>query len=136
MVSRQLPLARAALIWERFWPAAWPLLGVVGLFLVGALSLALRRPFTLQYAREMTDPEIAALPDFVTANYVITSVWVAAFLAMVAANWLLLNLPNLPLWSGLVAAFVIRNPVLYFTKWYPAYLRRRSGPSPALNASH
>ena len=103
-----------------------------GLFLIGAVSLAIGRPFTLQYAREMTEPEIARLPEFVTANYVITSVWVAAFLLMVAANLLLINLPDLPLWSGLLIAFAIRNPVLYFTKWYPAYRRRKYTPSPAI----
>jgi hypothetical protein len=101
-----------------------------GLFLVGAVSLVLRKPFTLQYAREMADAETAGSPGFIAANYVITSVWVAAFLLMVAANWLLFNLPDLPLWSGLVIAFAIRNPALYFSKWYPAYLRRKHDPSP------
>ena len=105
-----------------------------GLFLVGLLSLAFRQPFTLQYAREMAEAEIARSPEFVTANYVITSVWVAAFLLMAAANLLLFNLPDLPLWSGLVIAFAIRNPALYFSKWYPAYRRRKYGPSPALAA--
>lgn len=103
-----------------------------GLFLVGLFSLAIRQPFTLQYAREMTEPEITLLPGFLAANYVITSVWVVAFLLMVAANLLLLNLPDLPLWSGLVIAFAIRNPVVYFSKWYPAYRRRKYTPSPAL----
>ena len=96
-----------------------------GLVLVGLLSLVIGKPFTLQYAREMTDAEIASLPGFVTVNYVITSVWVLAFLLMVAANLLLLNWPNLPLWSGLVIAFAIRNPAIYFSKWYPDYHRRK-----------
>lgn len=103
-----------------------------GLFLAGLLSLALRKPFTLQYAREMVDAETARLPEFVTANYVITAVWLAAFLLMAAANWLLLNLPDLPLWSGFVIALAIRNPALYFSKWYPGYRRRKLGQSPAL----
>jgi len=30
-------LARAALIWERFWPAAWPTVGITGLFIAVAL---------------------------------------------------------------------------------------------------
>jgi hypothetical protein len=98
-----------------------------GLLLFGLSSLALRLPFTLQYAREMADPETARLPSFVTANYVITSVWVLAFLLMVAANLLLLNWPSLPLWSGLVMAFAIRNPAIYFSRWYPDYLRRKFG---------
>lgn len=105
-----------------------------GLFLVGVLSLLAGRPFTLQYAREMADPEIARLPEFVTANYVITSVWVFAFLLMVLANLLLFKLPDVPLWSGLVIAFAIRNPALYFTKWYPAYVRRKFGPPLATEA--
>lgn len=103
-----------------------------GLFLEGLLSLALRKPFTLQYAREMVDAETARLPEFVTANYIITSVWVAAFLLMAAANLLLLNLPDLPLWSGFVIALAIRNPTLYFSRWYPGYRRRKLGPPPAL----
>jgi hypothetical protein len=96
-----------------------------GLLLVGLLSLAIRLPFTLQYAREMTDAEITRLPGFMAANYVITWVWVLAFLLMVAANLLLLSWPNLPLWSGLVIAFAIRNPAIYFSMWYPDYHRRK-----------
>lgn len=98
-----------------------------GLFAIGLFSLAIGKPFTLQYAREMTDPEIARLPGFVTANTIITWVWVFAFLLMVSANLLLLNWPNLPLWSGLVIAFAIRNPAIYFSKWYPSYHRRKFG---------
>ena len=98
-----------------------------GLFAIGLFSLAIGKPFTLQYAREMTDPEIARLPGFVTANTIITSAWVVAFLLMVSANLLLLNWPNLPLWSGLVIAFAIRNPAIYFSKWYPSYHRRKFG---------
>ena len=103
-----------------------------GLLLVGLFSLAIGKPFTLQYAREMADIETANLPAFVTANYIITSVWVVAFLLMLLANWLLFKLPDVPLWSGLVIALVIRNPALYFSKWYPAYLQRKYGHSPAL----
>lgn len=36
-LSLLVPLARAALIWERLWPALWPLAGVTGLFLAMAL---------------------------------------------------------------------------------------------------
>src|SRR5258708_39272709 len=32
--TTRLRLARAALMWERVWPACWPALGVLGLFLV------------------------------------------------------------------------------------------------------
>jgi uncharacterized protein (TIGR02302 family) len=36
-LTRRLRLARAALLWERAWPALWPGLGVIGLFLALAL---------------------------------------------------------------------------------------------------
>lgn len=37
LLERRLRLARAALVWERVWPALWPLLGVAGAFLIVAL---------------------------------------------------------------------------------------------------
>lgn len=38
LLARRRLLARLAILWERLWPALWPPLGVVGLFLVVALS--------------------------------------------------------------------------------------------------
>lgn len=98
-----------------------------GLLAIGLVSLAIRQPFTLQYARETVDAETARSPDFLTVNNNITSVWVLAFVLMISANWLLINLPNLPLWSGLAIAVAIRNPALYFSQWYPAYRQRKYG---------
>ena len=34
---RRVWLSGAALLWEQFWPAAWPLLGFVGLFVAASL---------------------------------------------------------------------------------------------------
>ena len=45
------------------------------------LSIAIRFPFTLQYAREVVDAETAVLPGFIKANYIITWAWAAAFAA-------------------------------------------------------
>ena len=84
-----------------------------------------RRPFTLQYAREAVDAETAKLPEFLRANYVITSVWAAAFVLMMLANLLLIYVPGLPLWCGIAIAFAARNSALYFTKWYPERQRAK-----------
>jgi hypothetical protein len=96
-----------------------------GMLTISLTSLLIRRPFTLQYAREAVDAETAALPDFVRANYVITWAWSLAFVLMVMANVLMIYLPGLPLWSGLVIAFAARNSALYFTKWYPGRQRAK-----------
>ncbi|MHB0681154.1 DUF4175 family protein, partial [Roseomonas mucosa] len=37
-LHRQRRLARLALLWEALWPRVWPVLGVLGLFLLAALS--------------------------------------------------------------------------------------------------
>jgi hypothetical protein len=102
-----------------------------GMLMIALASLAVRRPFTLQYAREMVDAETAALPHFVKANYVITIAWTLAFALMVLANLLLIYIPGLPLWLGLLVAFAARNTALYFTKWYPDYRRTKSGTAAA-----
>ena len=97
-----------------------------GMLAIALASLAIRRPFTLQYAREMVDAETAALPHFVRANYVITGAWALAFALMVLANVLLIYIPALPLWIGLVIVFAVRNTAIFFTKWYPDYRRAKS----------
>jgi hypothetical protein len=94
-----------------------------GLLAIALVSLAIGRPFTAQYAREMVDAETARLPGFITANYVITWVWVLAFLLMVLGNVLPVYLPGLPLWSGLAIVFAARNTAVYFSRWYPEYRR-------------
>jgi hypothetical protein len=104
-----------------------------GVLAISLASLAIRRPFTLQYAREAVDPETAKLPGFLRANYVITWAWSAAFVLMAVANVLMIYVPGLPLWSGLAIAFAARNTAVYFTKWYPEY-RRAKFAAPAASA--
>jgi len=96
-----------------------------GVFAISLTSLVIRKPFTLQYAREMVDAETAQLPGFARANYIITWAWTGAFLLMMIANVLMIYVPGLPLWSGLVIAFAARNSAVYFTKWYPQYRKAK-----------
>jgi hypothetical protein len=41
-----------------------------GVFAISLTSLVIRKPFTLQYAREMVDAETAQLAGFLRANYI------------------------------------------------------------------
>lgn len=99
----------------------------IGIFVISLGSMLVRHPFTLQYAVETVPAETAAMPGFLTANYVITGAWTAAALLMMAANIVLLYVPGLPLWSGLAVAFAARNSSIYFTKWYPEYRQIKYG---------
>ncbi len=96
-----------------------------GLLAIALLSLAIRLPFTLQYACESVDDEITKLPGFLTANYILTGVWTAAFVLMLVADILIIYLPGLPIWVGFGIAFTARNSAVYFTRWYPQYRRAK-----------
>jgi hypothetical protein len=109
-----------------------------GIFLISLMSIAIRYPFTLQYALEMTDAETAQQPGFLKANYIITWAWTGAALLMMIGNAAMIYVPGLPLWSGLLIAFAARNSAVYFTKWYPQYRKAKYGapPANALTGTH
>jgi hypothetical protein len=96
-----------------------------GILAIALVSIAVGKPFTLQYARETEDAETAQMPGFVFANYVITWAWVLAILLMMAANMLAVYVPGMPLWSGLAVAFAARNTAIYFSRWYPEYWKAK-----------
>ncbi len=110
-----------------------------GVLMISLASIALRYPFTLQYAHEVTDAETRKLPGFLRANYIISSVWTAAFVLMVIGNLLTIYIPGLPLWAGLVIALAARNSAALFTKWYPkhrlAMMAKQALPAPFTTAS-
>lgn len=95
----------------------------IGIFTISLGSMLLRYPFTTQYALESVPAEIAAMPGFVRANYIITSAWTAASLLMMLANAAILYVPGLPIWLGLAVALGARNSAVFFTKWYSAQRR-------------
>jgi len=103
----------------------------IGIFLIALTSILVRRPFTLQYAREAVDADTAVLPGFIRANYIITWAWTGAALLMMIGNVAMIYVPGLPLWSSLLIAFAARNSAVYFTKWYPEYTKAKYATPPA-----
>ena len=90
----------------------------VGMLAIALGSIAIRKPFTLQYAREQVDAATTQEPAFLRMNYTLTWVWVAAMVLMLVADILMIYFPNLPLWLGIAAIFAARNAAVTFTKWY------------------
>jgi hypothetical protein len=111
--------------------SAWSIVGVrlrvdIGLLLILLVSIAIRRPFTLQYAREQTPPEIWNAPEFIRTNSVITGVWALAFAIMVGADLLLLYKPLLPIQIGIGATILAIWGAIRFTSWYPDRARTKA----------
>ena len=90
-----------------------------GLLLIVLGSIAVRQPFTLQYAREQIAPELWDNPKFIRTNYIITGVWALAFFMMVLAELALLYVPGLPPRAGVVAIILALVGAVKFTGWYP-----------------
>jgi hypothetical protein len=108
----------------------------IGTLAIALTSIAIRAPFTLQYAREVVDAETMKMPGFMRANYIITWAWTGAFVLMLIANLLMIYMPSLPFWAGLGIGVAARNSAVYFTKWYPQYRRAKYlTPAGALPAS-
>jgi hypothetical protein len=105
--------------------AAWTVWAVrlridAGLVIIILVSMAIRKPFTLQYAREQIPPELWNHPEFVRANYVISIVWTVALTALVLVDLAMVYVPSLPQAAGVVVTLITLAMAARFTTWYPA----------------
>jgi hypothetical protein len=108
---------------------AWTVIGVrlcvdAGLLAIVLVTMAIGRPFTLQYAREQVAVEHQTSPAFIRTNYVISGVWALAFAVMVAAELALLYLPVMSHRVGVLAIIVALVGAVKFTGWYPDHVRQ------------
>jgi hypothetical protein len=94
-----------------------------GVLMIALGSIAIRLPFTLQYARERVAAEIQQQPRFLRVNYILTWAWSAAFVLMLAVDVVAFYLPSIPLWICAAVTFAARNGASYFTQWYPKHVR-------------
>lgn len=87
------------------------------------LSLAINKPFTLQYAREQVDKEYWNTSIFIRVNQIITAVWAASFLISVLTSALVLYHQLSIDW---IYQFLSYGPFIFsiwftkiFPEWYP-----------------
>lgn len=91
----------------------------IGLTAAIALSLAWRKPFSLQYA----GPEGWSEAAFLRVNYVISFAWLAAFAAMALAD-AAVTFAGWPLYLGIGGSAVALAFAVAFTLRYPASVKR------------
>lgn len=104
-------------------------LGIFSMLVLSAFcwgSIAVRRPFTLAYAKEGVDPARASSPSFIRANYVISAVWGLAFVIDLGIDIVAFLVPVIQQrgFGNLTWLFMIL--ALAFTVWYPGYARKRA----------
>ena len=96
----------------------------LGLLAIVLGSIVVRRPFTLQFAREEVPREYWTNPQFIATNYKITAVWAGAFAVLVLADVVMAFFPAIPLWVGIVVTVLALAGAIWFTRWYPQQVRR------------
>jgi hypothetical protein len=112
------------------WTVATVRLAVdAGLLAIVLVSLAIDRPFTLQYAREQVPKEFWDLPQFRAVNRLITAAWAGAFAILVAADAAAEYVSWIPIWIDVAASVAAFLAAVGFTIWYPAAVRRRQSAS-------
>jgi hypothetical protein len=98
-----------------------------GLLAMVLVSLAIGRPFTLQYARERVPKAFWSSPVFFATNRVITAVWAAAFAGLVVADAAAEYILAVPRWLDVATSIAVFAGAVWFTRWYPDVVRRRFG---------
>ncbi len=116
---------------DAHWSVARVRLAVdTGLFLIIVISLLIRQPFTLQYARESVPQERWDRPEFIKLNYVVTAVWACAFAVTVAVDAAWATIPRFPPLIVIVVSVLAAMGAVRFPSWYSARQQAKtSGPS-------
>jgi len=89
------------------------------------LTIALKKPFTLDYAREHTDPSLWDNPFFIRTNVVIASVWGLIFTVNAILAWGKMERFILSELDYEVITYALLIGTVAFTSWYPDHVRRR-----------
>lgn len=108
------------------WFGRWiNVIGSIALTLIVFISIIIKKPFTLQYAKETTPVEKWESPRFIHINYIITYAW----LLMMSINSIfsvlfttILPVKTLVNWIFSLSCFVA---AMTFTKIYRYYMKKK-----------
>ena len=104
---------------DRDWLDRWSMVlssGALGLIALGSLAFV---PFTEQYAREQTPPELWGNRVFRRINRVLTLVWGLAFLATAVLGYIAVIAPSTSDWTNWILPIVLIVGAFKFTARYP-----------------
>lgn len=115
-----LVASERAIEWLQLWAGA---LSSVALATFAIVTLLIRRPFTLAYAKDTTPQEHWDSPLFLRINYVISAAWAAAFLfsAVVGVYGDAVLRDNDNFWTAWILPIGAMIFAVSFTEFYPDY---------------
>lgn len=94
-----------------------------GFFALALLSILLRNPLTLQYAREQVANEVWRSRPFLVTNYGLTALWMICFAVMAAADGFADMHKNLPVSLDAAWTLIVVVSALAVTARYPIWLK-------------
>jgi hypothetical protein len=86
------------------------------------LTVLLKQPFTLDYAREHTNPSHWNDPSFIRTNVVITSAWGVAFTLNTALAWGKMHHLVLTELAYEIVSYSLLIGAVGFSTWYPKHI--------------
>ncbi|MBV1855058.1 septation protein IspZ [Catellatospora tritici] len=102
--------------------------GILALVVLGSLAFT---PFTEQYAREQTPPEVRQRPIYKQVNRKLTLVWGLVFAACAVLGVLSQQMSSGRAWVNWILPIALIAGAYKFTMWYPQQVRAREHPAPA-----
>ncbi len=121
----------AVVMFENMWTVQH--MGVLAngtLAVSAAAGLAIGKPFTLDYAREHTDPTLWNQPEFLRTNFIITLMWTLSFTANAILAWGKMVGFLLPELGYEALSYALLVGTAAFTIWYPGHVSRVRAMSP------
>jgi carotenoid cleavage dioxygenase len=117
----------AVVIFKNQWVAkhAW-IFSNGALALIAWVSIIMRKPFTLQYARQQVTRDKWQHPLFIKINYILTSVWGLCFLFNVCLHVIKLYYPTSHEWVYESLSYLSIIFAIWFTSWFPKWYREKS----------
>ncbi len=117
----------AVIAFNNMWTAKHMSIVASGVLAAGTwLSVIFGRPFTMDYAREHTDPSLWKSPRFIKTNVILTSAWGLTFTVNAILAWGKMEHFLLSELNYEVISYSLLLGTAAFSSWYPAYIRRRS----------
>jgi len=115
----------AVVVFESMWAARY--MGILASGTLAAstwITVAFKRPFTLDYAREHTAPSLWHNPLFIRTNVILTSAWGTIFTVNTLLAWGKMDHFVLSDLGYEILSYGLLIGTVAFTTWYPKHLRR------------